>query len=173
MKNKCSHCQIPVTIVSFVAYFFSAEFEYQPDSNTSPKVIQKYYRYENPNPFIARSNAIQAIRGIKSKLDKGLACLDKPYQYESIKLWFEYQVEHPSGISKPEIRKLYLLDGEIGTLEEIQNRLEGEEFMLDKMGFSFARAEIQVDAEMEYSDLVDQLFDGLIGLDTNHYQSMI
>jgi hypothetical protein len=112
-------------------------------------------------------SAIQAIKGIKSKLDKGLACSNKPYQYESLKLWLEYQIEHPSGNSKPEIRKLYLLDGEIGTLEEIQNRLESEEFLLDKMGYCFARADIDTEKVQEYSDLVDQLFDGLIGLDNN------
>jgi hypothetical protein len=164
MQNNCSHQPIQATSVSFVAYVFTAEYEYQPDPNTPPKVIQKYrYRYENPNPFIARRSAIQAIRRIKSNLDKGLACSNKPYQYESIKLWLEYQVEHPCENSKPEIRKLCLLDGEIGTFEEIQNRLESEEFLLDKMGFSFVRADIDTEKVLDYSDMVDQLFDGLIG----------
>ena len=167
MSNNYSLYPIPAKPVSFIAYAFSTKFAYQPDSGNSPKVIQKYYRYKNPNPFIARRGAIGAVRGMKTKLDKGLACSNKPYQYESLKLWLEYQIEHPSGNRKPEIRKLYLLDGEIGTLEEIQNRLEAEEFLLDKMGYCFIRADINQDEELEYSELVDQLFDGLIGKTIN------
>ncbi len=61
------------------------------------------------------------------------------YQYEGIKLWLEYEIRQPRSEIIPEIKKLCLLDGKIGSREVVLQRLFCEEFLLDVMGFSFVQ----------------------------------
>jgi len=172
MSNHTSTCPYAATSVCFIAYVIEANFEYCPDSGAPAKQHLIHYRFESPNPFSARASAIREIRRIKGLLDQGLHCTDAKYNYEGISLWLEYEISQPCGEILPEIKKLCLLDGDIGTGEVVLQRLSSEEFLLDVMGFSFVRADIDSVDVQDYCELVDGLFDGLVELDKNFIQAM-
>ncbi len=163
MSNQSSSFPYAATTVKFVAYVVEADFEYKPDSGAPNVQHLMQFRYENPNPFLARAKAIRKIRKIKLALDHP----DEKYQYEGISMWLEYSVSPKCRNSKPEIQKLYLLNGEIGTLEDLIQRFSAEEFLLDVMGYSFVCVDPEGCEELDYAKLIDQLFDGIKELDKN------
>ena len=163
MANHSSTCPYKAaTTVKFNAYVVEADFEYAPDSGAPNVQHLMQFRYENPNPFLARASAIRKIRKIKLSFDQ----LDEKYQYQGVSLWLEYQIGHACSCKVPEIKKLYLLDGEIGTREDLIQRFSGEEFLLDIMDYSFVCVDPEGSGELEYAEVVDSLFDGLKELDT-------
>ena len=161
MTNPKATCPFAATVVRFIAYAVKADFEYHPEAGAPFQQYLFHFRFESPNPFSARASAIREIRRIKCIMDQGLSDPDAKYQYEGIKLWLEYEISLPCGEISPETKKLYLLDGEIGSREVILQRLSNEEFLLDTMGNSFIRGSIVGSDGQEYSALVDELFDGL------------
>ena len=150
--------------VQFNAYAVCADFEYRldPEVPASQHVIQS--RFESPNPFSARASAIQEIRRIKSFLDQDKPDPEARYQYEGTRLWMEYQIIHPCSEVAPELRKLYLLDGKIGTVDNLLQRLSSEEFLLDVMGYTFIRGIADTNDGKVYSEMVDDLLNGLVEL---------
>lgn len=167
MSKPNATCPFAATIACFNAYVLKADFEYRSESGAPATQYLYHFRFESPNPFSARARAIREIRRIKGLLDQGLHSTDAKCNYEGISLWLEFQISQPCGEISPETKKLYLLDGEIGTREDVLQRLSSEEFLLDVMGFTFVRSDIGGNNEQNYCELVDELFDGLIELDKN------
>lgn len=169
MSNPNPTCPFAATTVRFIAYVVKADFEFRPDSGAPAKQHIIKSRYESPNPFSARANAIREVRRIKSQLDQGLDDSGTKYQYEGIRLWLEYQIEQPCSDTSPEINKLYLLDSEIGTRDDVLQRLSSEEFLLDVMGFTFVRGIFNGKDGQEYSEMVDELLDGLVEIQPSNF----
>lgn len=160
--NHSSTCPYKAaTTVKFNAYCVEADFEYASDSGAPNLQHLLQFRYENPNPFLARASAIRKIRKIGLALDQP----DSKYNFESVSLWMEYSVSPKCRISKPEIKKLYLLNGEIGTREDLLQRFSGEEFLLDVMGYNFVCVDLEGNEEVDFVGVVDLMFDGLRELD--------
>lgn len=169
MSNPNPTCPFEAKIIRFNAYVVSADFEYRPDSGAPAKQHLIHSRYESPNPFSARARAIREIRRIKGLLDQGLHSADVKYNYEGISLWLEYEISQPCGEILPEIKKLYLLDGEIDTRDNLLQRLSNEEFLLDAAGFSFVRGIVDGDDGQDYATMVDDLFDGLVEIQPSNF----
>lgn len=167
MSNPNLTCPFAVTTVCFVAYVVKADFDSCADSSAPVKQHVIHYRFESPNPFSARAGALREVRRIKSKLDRGLVDPDTKYQYQGIRLWLEYQISQPCSDTATEIKRTYLLDGNIGTRDNVLQRLSNEEFLLDVMGFSFVRGISDGDDGQDYSEMVDKLFNGLMEIKTN------
>jgi len=161
MVNHSTTCPYKAaTTVKFNAYVVEADFEYAPDSGAPNVQHLMQFRYENPNPFFARAKAIRKIRKIKLAFDQP----DEKYEYEGISVWLEYSVSTNFRNSKPEIKKLHLLDGENCSREVLFQRFSAEEFLLDVMDYSFVCVDPESSEEFEYAELVDSMFDGLADL---------
>lgn len=168
MTSSCSQYPIPANPVRFRAYIVTADFEYRPDSGDSVQHFVQF-RYENPerNAFSSRAKAIRKARYIKRIMDQGLADSGTTYNYEGIELILEYEIANPCNDDISEVRQLFLLDGEIGDHQSINNAIASEEFVLDMMDYSFVRVDFEQSENLEYFELVNNLFDCMVELDKN------
>lgn len=164
MSNCNLACPIPEPLARFRAYVVNFDFAYIPDSG-APNVQQlMQFRFEDQNPFLARTKAISKIRKINTALDQ---VIDDPTEkfHQGVSLVLEYEVMHRCSDIAPEIKKLCLLGGEICTCEDLIQRFSAEEWLLDVMDYSFACVDPEGYEELEYAEVVDLLFDGLKELD--------
>jgi hypothetical protein len=163
MASSCSSNPIPATIVRFRAYVLIAEFECHPSSGvTKEKLIHN--RYESYNPFSARRRAIRDLRRIKTLLDKDLPNSNIGYNYEGASFYLEYEVSPKCSETAPEIKQHFLLDGIVGSKDELIQRFSSEEFLLDLMDYSFVCVDVDESEELEYAELADLMFDGVVEL---------
>lgn len=167
MPHSRLSCPYAATTVRFKAYVATFDYEHIPDCGAPNIKHLMKFRFEDQNPFLARTKALSKIRKIKWALDQVEDDPNEKFQYQGVKLWMEYQIEQPFINSEPEIRFITLLDGETGTIEDLRQRLSSEEFLLDVLGFSFVSVDIEANDKLEYSQLVDTLFDGLVALEKN------
>lgn len=175
MSNNNSTCQYSANPIRFRAYVVTANLEYRPDSGDSVQHFLQF-RYENPerNAFNSRVKAIRKARYIKRIMDDILAAdSGSTYNYEGVELILEYEIAQLCKNDLSEVRRLYLLDGEIGDRQCIYNAIASEEFVLDMMDYSFVRIDFEQRENLEYSQLVDELFDCLVELDKPLVPSII
>jgi hypothetical protein len=154
-------CPIPEPLARFRAYVVNFDFEYIPDSGAPNAKQIMQFRFEDQNPFLARTKALSKIRKIKWALDQVIDDPSEKFQYQGLSLWLEYQIGNACNSTAPEIRKLFLLDGEICTCEDLIQRFSAEEWLLDMMDYSFVCVDPESGGELEYAELVDSMFDGL------------
>lgn len=150
--------------VRFNAYILKADFEYEPESNRPREHFISRYRYENPDPFLARARAMRKIRMIKDVLEMGSDVPDYRYDFQGLQLTLEYQLKNLYDDQPKVVRKFRFLDGNAATNATILSRLETEAVLLDAMGFQFFRYIVEDDDGREYSVVGDEIDGGLVEL---------
>jgi len=150
--------------VRFNAYALHTDYWYYPSTDDVAEHIISRYRYENPDPFLARARAMQKIRRIKDAMEKGADVPDYCYDFLGLHLTLEYQLEYPCDEHPTVVKKFVILDGNAATDDAILSRLETEAVLLDAMGFQFFRRIVEGDDGREYSVVGDEAEQGLSAL---------
>ena len=161
MSNAHPQCPLfAAPVVRFTAYVLKADFEYAPESNKPREHITFRYRYENPDPFLARAGAMRKIRKIKDVLEVGSDDLGSNYNFQGLSLTLEYRLENLYDDQTVK-KKFWILDGSAATNDVILGRLETEAVLLDAMGFHFFRCIVEGDDGREYSVVEDEIDGGI------------
>jgi len=141
----------------FNAYSLHTDYWYYPSTDDVAEHIISRYRYENPDPFLARARAMRKIRRIKDAMEKGVDIPDYRYDFLGLHLTLEYQLEYPCDEQPLVVKKFVILDGNAATTDAILSRLETEAVLLDAMGFAFHRDVVEGDDGREYSVVEDEI----------------
>jgi hypothetical protein len=165
MTSVHPHCTLfTAPTVRFNAYILKTDYEYAPKSDKPREHIISRYRYENPDPFLARAGVIRKIRMIKDVLELGSDDLDYNYNFQGLHLTLEYQLENLSDNQPTVVKKFRILDGNATTNDTILSRLETEAVLLDTMGFHFFRYVVEGGDGREYSVVGDEIDGGMTEL---------
>jgi hypothetical protein len=149
MTQDCSQCPLSATIVRFIGYSLFGEFLSDPESDNASEHLILRYRFENPDPSIAREKLMHKIKAIKNLMEKGAGFPDYKYKFQGLHLDTEFEVIYPdtSEGDTRTLRKIRILDGNPVSEDDLQKRLQMLDDLMEDAGLQFDGCDVEEEDE--------------------------
>lgn len=125
--------------IHFKAYNLFGEYRYTVPSDNDIKSLLFQFRFDNPNPFIAREQMVGELQKIRQEIKQDSTDPLFNYCSDGVHLHLEYEVSSfiDSDIDARQKKRYVILDGLPLSNNELFERLEGESNLLSLMGYKF------------------------------------
>lgn len=157
MKSIHPQCPLSSPTIRFNAYILHGDYQYAPKTDGVAERTILRFRYENPDPFIARVRAMHQVQVLKTLMEEGADDPDYEYQFQGLHLSLEYQLDYPYEDRQPDIKRWAILNGELISRDELLLNLQTETILLDTMGFKFLRDIEEGEDGREYWVVADEM----------------